>query len=117
VNITSRTGRQVAAAIVVALSILGGPLLAPAPTAAHPGGLNAAGCHMNRKTGDYHCHRATPAAAPAAMVAADTPGVIKKSQSGICHAPGTTYYAQTLRFTPYETLAACLASGGRLPRR
>ena len=25
--------------------------------AAHPGGLNAEGCHWNRKTGDYHCHR------------------------------------------------------------
>lgn len=25
---------------------------------AHPGGLNAAGCHTNRKTGEYHCHRA-----------------------------------------------------------
>lgn len=25
---------------------------------AHPGGLNAQGCHNNRKTGDYHCHRA-----------------------------------------------------------
>lgn len=24
---------------------------------AHPGGLNAAGCHNNRKTGGYHCHR------------------------------------------------------------
>ncbi len=23
---------------------------------AHPGGLNAQGCHNNRKTGDYHCH-------------------------------------------------------------
>jgi len=28
---------------------------------AHSGGLNADGCHNNRKTGDYHCHRA-PAA-------------------------------------------------------
>ncbi|MGA0607963.1 excalibur calcium-binding domain-containing protein [Phenylobacterium sp. VNQ135] len=27
------------------------------PAAAHPGGLNADGCHNNRKTGDYHCHR------------------------------------------------------------
>ena len=37
-------------------------LLAPA-AAAHGGGLNAEGCHTNRKTGDYHCHRnrrATP---------------------------------------------------------
>jgi hypothetical protein len=24
---------------------------------AHGGGLNASGCHNNRKTGDYHCHR------------------------------------------------------------
>lgn len=27
----------------------------------HPGGLNAEGCHNNRKTGDYHCHRASTA--------------------------------------------------------
>jgi hypothetical protein len=24
---------------------------------AHPGGLNKEGCHNNRKTGEYHCHR------------------------------------------------------------
>lgn len=24
---------------------------------AHGGGLNSQGCHNNRKTGDYHCHR------------------------------------------------------------
>jgi hypothetical protein len=23
----------------------------------HSGGTNANGCHTNRKTGDYHCHR------------------------------------------------------------
>ena len=28
-----------------------------APASAHPGGLDASGCHHNRKTGDYHCHR------------------------------------------------------------
>lgn len=27
------------------------------PALAHGGGLNAEGCHNNRKTGDYHCHR------------------------------------------------------------
>lgn len=31
------------------------------PAAAHPGGLNAQGCHTNHKTGDYHCHRASGA--------------------------------------------------------
>lgn len=24
----------------------------------HGGGLNACGCHFNRKTGDCHCHQA-----------------------------------------------------------
>lgn len=35
----------------------------PSPAVAHPGGLNAEGCHNNRKTGGYHCHRG-PAAQP-----------------------------------------------------
>jgi hypothetical protein len=30
------------------------------PALSHPGGLNAEGCHNNRKTGDYHCHRSSP---------------------------------------------------------
>lgn len=32
-------------------------LMLAAPAMAHGGGLNADGCHTNRKTGDYHCHR------------------------------------------------------------
>lgn len=35
----------------------------PEVVIAHGGGLNAEGCHNNRSTGDYHCHRA-PAAMP-----------------------------------------------------
>lgn len=31
---------------------------------AHGGGLNAEGCHNNRKMGDYHCHRAPVAPEP-----------------------------------------------------
>ena len=27
------------------------------PAVSHGGGLNSEGCHNNRKTGDYHCHR------------------------------------------------------------
>lgn len=41
-------------------------LLLPGAALAHGGGLNAEGCHNNRKTGDYHCHRAPAAAAPQA---------------------------------------------------
>lgn len=33
---------------------------------AHPGGLNAEGCHNNRRTGDYHCHRSGQSARPRA---------------------------------------------------
>jgi hypothetical protein len=40
--------------IVLAIALLIG---APAPAFAHGGGLNAEGCHTNRRTGDYHCHR------------------------------------------------------------
>ncbi|WP_298926409.1 YHYH domain-containing protein [uncultured Ramlibacter sp.] len=29
----------------------------PGVANAHSGGLNGEGCHTNRKTGDYHCHR------------------------------------------------------------
>lgn len=29
----------------------------PQQAIAHPGGLNSEGCHNNRKTGGYHCHR------------------------------------------------------------
>ena len=31
---------------------------------AHPGGLDKHGCHNNRSTGEYHCHRGPGAAAP-----------------------------------------------------
>lgn len=30
----------------------------PGSTLAHGGGLNACGCHFNRKTGECHCHQA-----------------------------------------------------------
>jgi len=34
---------------------------ASAPVAfAHGGGLNSEGCHNNRKTGEYHCHKPPP---------------------------------------------------------
>ncbi|WP_082532247.1 excalibur calcium-binding domain-containing protein [Phenylobacterium sp. Root77] len=38
----------------------------PAAGATHPGGLDANGCHNDRKTGQYHCHRGEPRRQPAA---------------------------------------------------
>lgn len=43
--------------------------------------------------------------------------VVKKSNSNICHAPGTTYYDRTTNYTAYDSIDDCLASGGRLPEK
>ncbi len=42
---------------------------------------------------------------------------VKMSESGICHAPNTTYYKQTKHFTAYPTLKDCLNAGGRMPKK
>lgn len=60
----------------------------------------------------------TPAVISTPIATQDTSsGIVKKSSTGICHAPGTTYYEKTKSFTAYNTIDACLASGGRLPKR
>lgn len=41
---------------------------------------------------------------------------VKRSNSGICHATDSRYYAHTKNFTAYDTLTACIADGGRLPK-
>ena len=41
--------------------------------------------------------------------------VVKRSTSGICHPPQSSHYARTKTFTPFESVEACLKSGGRLP--
>ena len=41
---------------------------------------------------------------------------VKMSSSGICHQKGkSSYYAQTKKFTGYNTLDECLKAGGRMP--
>jgi hypothetical protein len=42
---------------------------------------------------------------------------VKMSKTGICHAPGTTYYNQTKHYTPYKSLQECLKAGGRMPKK
>jgi hypothetical protein len=43
--------------------------------------------------------------------------LVKKSNSGVCHLPGGASYERTRQFTPYKTIEACVASGGRLADR
>jgi hypothetical protein len=42
---------------------------------------------------------------------------IKKTPSGICHPPASSYYDRTKNFKAFGSLEACLETGGRLPRR
>lgn len=61
-SVIDRTGRafttmRKALRGLIVLSLVVLPFSA-SPAFAHGGGLNADGCHTNRKTGDYHCHRA-----------------------------------------------------------
>ncbi|MCA3700775.1 MAG: excalibur calcium-binding domain-containing protein [Brevundimonas sp.] len=39
------------------LVIAVGALTLPVAADGHPGGLNAEGCHNDRRNGGYHCHR------------------------------------------------------------
>lgn len=50
-------GVAVAAVLASAAGLLG-------PAFAHGGGLNADGCHNDRKHGGYHCHRGNASRAP-----------------------------------------------------
>lgn len=47
-------------------------LLTSGAASAHGGGLDGNGCHMNRKTGDYHCHR-SGSGRPRVNAAIETP--------------------------------------------
>ena len=96
---SSHSFRLVATAIVASVSVAAW---------AHPGGLDANGCHTNKKTGEYHCHRSA--------TAEKEKGIVKKSGSGICHGPSSPYYAQTKNFTAFSSIEDCLNSGGRLPK-
>lgn len=42
--------------------------------------------------------------------------VVKKTSSGICHPPASSYYERTESFRPFNSVEACLTSGGRLPK-
>jgi Domain of unknown function (DUF1994). len=42
--------------------------------------------------------------------------IVKKSQSGICHDSYSSYYNRTKTFSSFDTLHACLNSGGELPK-
>lgn len=70
---------------------------------AHGGRLNSQGCHNNRKTGDYHCHRA---------VAAPSSGSDYKSKGGNTPDDKPASSSQV-----YKNCAAARAAGAAPVRR
>jgi hypothetical protein len=44
------------------------------------------------------------------------PPPIKQSSSGLCHSVESRWYERTKNFTPFNSMDACLAAGGRLPK-
>ncbi|WP_119719195.1 excalibur calcium-binding domain-containing protein [Cognatilysobacter tabacisoli] len=53
-------------------AVFGALALGASTASAHGGGLNAEGCHNDRKRGDYHCHRGS-APARSSYAASATP--------------------------------------------
>jgi hypothetical protein len=96
--------------------MVGFVVLLAGESGAHPGGLNAEGCHNNRKTGEYHCHGGTERSRPDAIESREADRIVKKSRRAICHTPESPWYQATVHYVAYPTLKACLDSGGRLPR-
>ena len=62
---------------IVALFAFSLAVVPSVPLQAHPGGLNAEGCHTNRKTGEYHCHRASTSSGASRAVGASASPVFR----------------------------------------
>jgi hypothetical protein len=93
-------------------------LLASAELAtAHGGGLNAQGCHNNRKTGDYHCHRAQAPAAVRRPTANSTPQPLLKQPLTEKVGKQRQTAAQAAGHVFYANCAAARAAGAAPVRR
>ena len=77
--------------------------------------LFAAMLALNFTAATVHAAQTAPKAATAPQDASAP--AVKKSNTGICHAAGSTYYGRTLNFTPFATMDECIKSGGRLQKR
>ena len=66
--------------LIMILSLLAVPIATP-PAFAHGGGLDANGCHNDRKRGGYHCHGAGVAVRPAPASRRSAPNALVGSFS------------------------------------
>ena len=50
-------GLRITLSVIFVTNVFLSPLIPSRPALAHGGGLNAEGCHTQKSTGDYHCHK------------------------------------------------------------
>lgn len=81
--------------------------LLPFSASSHDRPMDEVGCHAQESGVIRHCHDAAGDELPWPPV--------KKSRSDICHGRNSQWYTQTIHFEPFNTMKACLDSGGRLP--
>lgn len=94
----------------VARWLLASLLLLTGPAWAHGGGLDANGCHHDRKTGGYHCHR-PPGTTPSAQASAlfsEPPAPAMRGTSG-----GVIYRCASGYTTTPAPGCVVVAAGGR----
>ena len=80
-------------------------LLGMVTARAHSGRLDANGCHYEAGLRNYHCSK-MPKPNP------DVDAPVKKSRENICHDKTSPNYKTIKYFIRYETMEACLKSGG-----
>lgn len=73
-----RAGQGVRALIIVLLV-----LALPAEALAHGGRLDRHGCHNDRRTGTYHCHRGAPAASDRTRASRSSLAPVAAARSGV----------------------------------
>jgi hypothetical protein len=99
----------------LALVLFATLLASPPPAGAHPGGLDANGCHYERSSGKnwqdtYHCHEQRPASR-------DGAAPVRKSRENICHDAESPNYSKMQYFVSYKSMKQCTTSGGRPYKR
>jgi len=57
------------------------------------------------------------ASVPLTSWSQDGAETVKMSASGICHDVTSRHYARVKSYKPYESMQACLADGGREPKK
>jgi hypothetical protein len=120
--------------IIVAITL--GIIVLSAQAKAHGGGLDSKGCHTNRKTGEYHCHRTQPPAATTsspspspspspetttapwrplpAYRSAGYPNAVLLTKQGDCIKSSDSRYATLIEAEAFPSLEHCQRAGGRV---